>query len=64
MEIRLLLDGNQLNSTAFVSEVRTRMAIENGIDVLDYMKMHPEYFKKTDGIKGINSQDIWDFIDK
>jgi hypothetical protein len=45
MEIRLLLDGNQLNSTAFVSEVRTRTAIENGIDVLDYMKMHPEYFK-------------------
>jgi len=33
-------------NSAAANEARLRMAIENGIEVQDYMKMHPEYFKK------------------
>ncbi|MHB8131170.1 MAG: hypothetical protein ACYDEX_19490 [Mobilitalea sp.] len=31
--------------TVLANEARLRMVIENGIEVQDYMKMHPEYFK-------------------
>lgn len=34
-------------NTAMANEARLRMAIENGIEVQDYRKMHPEYFKKN-----------------
>lgn len=33
-------------NTAAAKDARLRLALENGISVEEYMKMHPEYFKK------------------